>query len=319
MMRDCDVLIVASRHSREVDGVIDGLRQQRLTVDRFTPCQFPEHDMQSWGAGGSGVRPAKVRAAWLADFGGWSVERTLTGLAREAAIAEAAAFAEGVLLTLDARWLNSPMAVRASSRKLFQLRRASSLGIRVPRTCATNSGDVARKFVADVGHAIVKSIANAHLTYGTQSIKFYTREIGADSNKVFDSLRFSPLIFQERVEKLEEVRVTVVDDWAVGVRVDLSKASCPRPVDTRQLDYSSNRALFSKCADRPDLLVDSTKIARELGLSYSGVDWAIDSAGQAYFLECNAMGAFKWSERCSGENITGRLVEALARRCGTIG
>jgi glutathione synthase/RimK-type ligase-like ATP-grasp enzyme len=318
-MRDCDVLVVASRRSREVDGVIDGLRRIGLAVDRFAPCQFPEHDWHSWNVGWRPRTHSDPRAAWLADFGGWSVETTLVGLEREAAISEVTAFVEGALLALDAQWLNTPMAIRGSSRKLLQLRRASSLGIRVPRTCATNSADAARQFISEVGQAVVKPMANGYLTYGTQSLKFYTREVSSDATEVFDALRLSPLIFQERVDKREEVRVTVVDDWAIAVRVDLSKASDLPSVDTRQLDYSDNRAAFGKCVDRPDLLLESGRIVRALGLAYGGVDWAINAAGDAYFLECNPMGAFKWFEMCSGEDITGRLVDALVRRCRAIG
>lgn len=261
----------------------------------------------------------KPRAAWLVDFSGWSVEKSLTGLARETAIAETMAFVDGALLALDAQWLNSPSAIRSASRKLLQLRRAAGLGIRTPRTCATNSEDVARRFVSEVGQAVVKPLAAAFLNYGSTSVKFYTRDVGAGSDSIFTGLRASPLIFQERVDKREELRVTVVDDWAVGVRFDLSKVRTPAPVDTRQLDYAAHRALFSRCEDRSDLLSASRKIVRELGLSYGGVDWAIDRTGQGHFLECNPMGSFKWCEICSAEDITGRLVEALARRCGQSG
>lgn len=318
-MRDCDVFVVASRHSREVDGVIDGLRARRLQVGRFSPCQFPEFDLRTWRSEDPFEAFGKPRAAWLVDFSGWTVEKSLTGLARETAAAEAIAFVDGALLGLDARWLNSPSAARSAGRKLLQLQRAAGLGIRTPRTCATNSEEVARRFVSEVGQAIVKPLASAYLNYGSKSVEFYTRDVGEASASVFAGLRTSPLIFQERIDKREELRVTVVDDWAVGVRVDLARIDKPAPVDTRKLDYAEHRALFSRCEDRSDLLYESRRIVSDLGLSYGGVDWAIDRSGEAYFLECNPMGSFKWFEMCSEADITGRIVEALERRCGHSG
>lgn len=318
-MRDLDVLVVASRHCREVDGVIDGLRARALRVRRFAPCQFPEFDLLSWRSDERCGAFGLTRAAWLVDFSGWSVESSLTGLAREVAIAETIAFVDGALLALDTQWLNSPIAIRSASRKLLQLRRAADLGIRTPRTCVTNSQDVARHFVSEVGRAVVKPLAASYLNYGAKSVKFYTRDVVQRSEEIFSALASSPLIFQERIDKREEVRVTVVDDWAVGVRVDLSKAKIPPPVDIRQLDYAAHRELFGKCDDRSDLIEDSRRIVRELGLSYAGIDWAIGGDGQAYFLECNPLGSFKWFEICAQENITGHLVDALALRCGLTG
>ena len=310
-----DVLVVASRHNREVDGVIDGLRNAGLAVGRFCPCQYPEFDSRTWRIDAPDDTYGKSRVAWLADFSGWSIEKSMTGLAREAAFAETVAFAEGALLTLDAKWLNSPDCVRIASRKILQLHRARSLGILTPPTCVTNSEVDARDFIRSVGRAIVKPIASSYMTYGAQSLKFYTREVDLQSNEVFRTLAVSPLIFQQRIDKVAEIRVTVVDEWSVAVKTNLENLDICTPVDTRQLDYSKYSARFQRCLDRPDLLIDSKRIVRNLGLSYGGVDWAVDSTGAAHFLECNPLGSFKWFEICAGESITAKLVHALSKRC----
>lgn len=310
-----DVLVVASRHNREVDGVIDGLRSVGLTVGRFSPCQYPEFDSRTWVPDAPDGTFGRCQAGWLADFSGWSVEKSLTGLGREASLTEIIAFVDGVLLSTSAKWLNAPQSIRTASRKLLQLRRAFALGITTPRTCVTNSVADAKNFISTVGRAIAKPLGASYMTYGDRSLKFYTREVDLQSADILNALSLSPMIFQERIDKTEEVRVTVIDDWAAAVKINLLALNGDVPVDTRQLDYLKYRSHFRPCPEHATLLDNSVRIVRELGLSYGGVDWAIDASGRAYFLECNPMGSFKWFEMCSGENITARLVDALSKRC----
>ena len=167
------------------------------------------------------------------------------------------------------------------------------MGIATPRTCVTNSVADAKNFISTVGRAIAKPLAASYMTYGDRSLKFYTREVDLQSNDIFHTLSLSPMIFQERVDKTEEVRVTVVDEWAAAVKINLLALNADVPVDTRQLDYMKYRSHFQRCPEYPNLLVDSMRMVRELGLSYGGVDWAIDKTGNARFLECNPLGSFK--------------------------
>ena len=187
--------------------------------------------------------------------------------------------------------------------------------IATPRTCVTNSESDAKNFIRSVERVVAKPLAASYITYGGKALKFYTREVSLQSDDVFRALAMSPLIFQERIAKVAEVRVTVVDEWAVAVKIDLQTLGPDVPVDTRQLDYFRHRSSFTRCSEYPDLLNDSKRVVRELGLSYGGVDWAVDSTGAAHFLECNPLGSFKWFEICSEEDITARLVSAISKRC----
>jgi glutathione synthase/RimK-type ligase-like ATP-grasp enzyme len=308
------VLIVAARHTREVDGVIDRLRDRNLDVVRFSICQYPEFAEISWDPLHARYAYGGPHAAWLCDLSGWSVESKLTGLERETSLAECLAFAEGTLLSLETNWLNSPQATRVASRKLLQLKLACELGFRVPETCVTNSPEDARAFCRKHTTVVAKALASGFVTYGGKNLKFYTRRIRADSTDLFEALHLGPLILQREIAKKEEIRVIVVDNEAFAVRLDLRSISNVE-VDIRQLDYKRHEESFSPCLDRTDLITLSKQVVRELGLSYGGIDWAIDSSGNAYFLECNPLGAFKWFEMRSEQDITGSIADALERRC----
>jgi glutathione synthase/RimK-type ligase-like ATP-grasp enzyme len=308
------VLIVASRSTREVDGVIDRVRENGYEVVRFSPCQYPEPKACSWRPGSGPDAFEAPDAAWLCDFSGWSVEASLTGLEREIALAEVTAFVDGIFLSLSTNWINNPVAIRSASRKVLQLETVSRLGIAVPTTCVTNDPEEARRF-CDAHEAVVaKALSTGFVTYGGKALKLYTRPVDRHSDALFNALKNGPLIFQSRVAKTEEVRSVVIDGHVALVRADLD--GLPNDlVDIRRLDYQAERARFSPCNDRPDLAEASREIVAALCLSYGCIDWAIESDGTAIFLECNPLGSFKWFELCGGDDITGHIAEALVLRC----
>ena len=120
----------------------------------------------------------------------------------------------------------------------------------------------------------------------------------------------------ELLETVSEVKQgKVLITFLENSDIDLQTLGPDVPVDTRQLDYFRHRSSFTRCSEYPDLLNDSKRVVRELGLSYGGVDWAVDSTGAAHSLECNPLGSFKWFEICSEEDITARLVSAISKRC----
>lgn len=308
------ILIIASRGTREVDGVVDRLRLRGFEITRFSPCQYPGKARHSWRPGTGIDNFSAAAAAWLVDFSGWSVEASLTGLEREIALAEVTAFVDGMLLALETNWLNDPATVRSSSRKLFQLQIVARLGIPVPVSCVTNDPSEAIQFCADHGEVIAKALATGFITYGAQTLKLYTRSVDTMATALFDGLASGPLIFQRRVPKAEEIRAIVVDEQVFLVRADLRGLE-NEITDIRTLDYQVERARFGPCDDRRDLAQASLNIVRALNLSYGCIDWAIEADGSAVFLECNPLGSFKWFELCGGEDISGHLADALERRC----
>jgi glutathione synthase/RimK-type ligase-like ATP-grasp enzyme len=306
------VLIVASHKTREVDGVIDLLRERGLEIVRFCPCQYPGLDLYSWRPD-EGSELGKPRAAWLCDFSGWSVETELTGLQREVALAEATAFAEGLFLSLDAHWLNAPHAVRSASRKLYQLAIVQRLKIPIPITCITNDPSAAKRFCTDHDRVVAKALATSFISYGENSLKLYTRAVDTNSDPIFEALRAGPLIFQKYIAKQAEVRAIVIDDNVVLVKVDLS--ALDDVIDIRTLNYADERTRFQHCTDRGDIVDASRQIVSALGLSYGCIDWAIEADSSMVFLECNPLGAFKWFELCSGQDITRMIAASLEQRC----
>ncbi len=308
------VLIVTHRRALEVDGVIDELRKRRARVSRLNMCQFPEHETLSISDGAEVVRLSrKFDSGWLHDVGFFTTARSLVGIRRDISLRECSSFLNGYLFSVDCKWLNDPRAINFASNKIVQIDTASSLRVPIPHSLITNDPSEAREFVKANGRTIVKTLGTGYLDYGRQQLKFYTRRFSALSDDFLKGLRFGPVIFQAEVVKKREVRVTVVEDKAFSTQLDC--VALPTEfADIRQLDYVQYRQHFSRASGVDRLETWSKAIMSRLGLSYAALDWAIDESGKAYFLECNPLGSFKWSEVCGDFKISEAIASALMRR-----
>jgi glutathione synthase/RimK-type ligase-like ATP-grasp enzyme len=252
-------------------------------------------------------------AGWIHDLGAFSVASVFDGIQREVALRECEAFWHGLFLSLGCAWINTPEAIRTASYKLYQLTAARTLGIPAPDYIVTNNPDSARSFVRHKRSIIVKALSSAYIVYPSGQLKLYTRRLADISDAVLRSLSHGPLIFQEEIEKEYEIRIVILDDKCFSLAIDCRDIP-GSPVDIRQMNFDEEKWRF-----RPGVGVEqiedwSKKLVATLGLSYGALDWLVDPQGRPFFLECNPLGAFKWSELCGEFNITEEIAAALCRR-----
>jgi glutathione synthase/RimK-type ligase-like ATP-grasp enzyme len=306
------ILIVTHKRALEVDGVIDQLRIAGAKITRLNLCDFPagKELALSYGCTPANSISQRFDAGWLHDFGSFSTARSLTGLSRDISLKECSAFARGVLATVKCNWLNEPQAIEFASNKCVQLDAASDLGLPIPATLITNSAVQAASFIKEYRKVVVKALGAGYVQYGKRNLKLYTRR-SADLPKGFlKGLEDGPVIFQAEIAKQKEVRVTIVKRRCFAVEFDCS-AIPAHYVDIRQIDYRANRHNFARAPNVEKILRFSKQLMKRLGLNYAGLDWVIDGNGDAFFLECNPLGSFKWSEICASANITGAISRSL--------
>lgn len=314
-MQEPDVVLITNQRATEVDGVIDILRSRRLSIERINLCQYPERAGYSWAPDAVGGNKAVLvgRAGWFHDPGRYTIAHSLQGHGRELSLRECDGFWEGAALAAPLSWLNPPDALILSSRKLHQLSRARELGILLPPTLVSNDPNAACSFFEKYDGAVAKSIANGFSIYGDESLKLYSRFYMSPPEDLLNGLTYSPMIFQQRISSIRELRVTVVEDCCFGMVADTSDLNWGE-VDLRRLDYKKEKHRFAGLTV-PDYVAKASRaMVSSFGLSYAGLDWIEDKDGQWFFLEINCMGAFKWSELCGAGDITTAIADALTQR-----
>jgi glutathione synthase/RimK-type ligase-like ATP-grasp enzyme len=220
---------------------------------------------------------------------------------------EANAGFRGLLSALP--WLNDPDDIRRAEHKPLQLANAARVGLTIPATLITNDPDEARDFVKTYPSAIYKPLTSGVLTDGRV---IYASPV--DAGTIDDSVRLTSHLFQQRIEKAYELRVTAVDGQFFAARIDTHSEAGARDwrSDHMNLTYSP--------ASLPCQVAD--KLRRFLGtqrLRFAAIDLIVTPQGEHVFVEANPNGQWAWLEDETGLPIAAAIADALegtTRDCG---
>lgn len=109
-----------------------------------------------------------------------------------------------------------------------------------------------------------------------------------------DALSSCPAIYQRKIEKAYELRVTCMEERCFTVRLDSQSR------DTTCMDWRADLCtpLKPRRHDLPPQVEERCiRLMRELGLAFSCLDLIVTPQGEHVFLEVNEMGEFLWVEQ----------------------
>ena len=223
---------------------------------------------------------------------------------RAFAYGECHAAITGLWSCLDARWVNPPEADEIAARKTYQLKVASGLGLRVPRTLITNDPGSAAAFIDGEGAAgtIYKAFS------ATEQAWRETRLLKTEERTGLDAVRFAPVIFQEHVRANIDLRITVVGDSVFAAEILTGETDYH--VDFRmRMDIATIRAHVL-----PDDVLDKLRqLMSTLRLVYGAIDMRLTPDGEYVFLEVNPAGQWQFVEERTAQPITDALASYLLR------
>lgn len=209
----------------------------------------------------------------------------------------------GLWQLIDGRWMNPPARDEVAARKALQLRVASELGFRIPRTLMTSDPDAARAFVEaqGLGRTIFKTFSCTHAIWRE------TRLVREAELASIDTVRLGPVIFQEYIAGSADLRVTVVGRRIFPAMIDSRKTDYP--VDFRMsLGQSHTEATELP----PEVQTRLLALMDRLGLVYGAIDLRRTPEGEYVFLEVNTAGEFLFVEERTGLPISRAIADWLA-------
>ncbi|WP_457027879.1 ATP-grasp ribosomal peptide maturase [Kitasatospora sp. P5_F3] len=311
------VLVLTNPYDATADVVLRVLADRRVPVVRVDPgadlhtgasLTTRYSTGMQWGTLRTSSRMldlSKVRAVWVRRPSPYDA---LPGMAeRDGKFAAAQAFwgTGGILASLTgAHYVNHPWHIRNAEYKPAQLAVASRSGFLVPNTVITTDPQEAREFCAyQPGGAVYKPLWDSRYrdAEGTAQ-QVWVR--GVDPAEITDAVSLCPHLFQAKVPKLFDVRVTAVGDRLFGVRID-----------SPDLDWRHRQDLMT-CApvEVPEPVARSVAAyLSELRLVYGAFDFAVTADGSWYFLECNANGQWAWQPAETTAAIAAALADQLEK------
>ena len=312
------VLVVSSLKDVHTRAVMTALMARaNSAVELLDHSEFPHRLVLSLGFengrrrftlrrdGGGILDFASVRAVWWRRPQPFSLPVALADpLHRRFAVSEGTTAFDGLYQSMDAFWVNKPSCDAAAAHKPWQLALAQELRLDLPVTVMTNDPDEARAFWdARNGQVIYKQFR------AVDSVWRETRLLRQNEAALAESVRLAPVIFQEYIDAVADIRVIIVGNALFAAAADTRNADYP--VDVRMnlnLDYKPY-LLPSGVSDRLHGLM------RRLGLEYGAIDLRLTPDGRHVFLEINPAGQFLYIEQATGQHIAAALAGHLTGGC----
>ncbi len=319
--RDAVLLLTHSGDFYTIDLVAEALARRGARPFRLNTDRFPASVKLSARAGddrpahlitdaSKQVSTAEICAVWARKLWMPKMDDDLDERFREMCVRESVAALEGFLDALhDARWVNDIQRERAAENKQRQLRIAAQAGLSVPRTLVTNDPAEARQFFIETeGRMVAKLLRPLTVSMNAPALFVYTSRVSEEDLARAETLRHSPMVFQELIPKERELRVAWVAGEAFTGALDASGTS------RGQTDW--RLAQPEECRwQRAELPVEVSRglqsMMSELGLVFGAIDLICTPAGEHIFLEVNPGGEWGMLERDLGLPIAESIAGAL--------
>jgi hypothetical protein len=346
------ILIIGTADDEHVRHVADRLDERGSKYVQFDPRHYPAfaeltvaYD-QAGGSRGSLTLPGEhfelrdVRAAWhrarvrptpasnvREDQSWWVAESCVRFLSqvyecldclwipeRPASQHEALRWNDSDAPPCDA-WDTLPTCAQAPSpeNKLHQLSVAGRLGLAVPRTLVTNSPEHFLEFYeACGGELISKRAVELVPRVGGEITRPFTVSVERRDAANHRAVRHGPVVFQEKVPKRVELRVTVVGTQVFAAEIQ-SQDSQRQQTDWRHHpEYGQSRfyAVHTLPANVGRQCVD---VVKALNLTFGALDLILTPDDKYVFLEANSNGQWAYIEDMLGLPISDAIAELLTR------
>lgn len=323
-MHKAVLIITHSRDDETVLPIIRAIEEKGGKAIRFNTDQYPGDSrltssyidgrwQQSLFDGTNYYKMEDIGALWMRRYGkiGLELKEVLEERFLPAAQQEALRAFQNFIHSLECKKVNDLVLQGHFYSKERQLKLAVNQGWRIPESCISNDPQSIKKLLSKYPQGIVaKPLSSYFIDYeempkATLFSAIYTAEDLGD----LDGLEYSPMIFQEPIEKKLELRVPVVGDKVWAFSID-SQSNDDAKEDWRK--EGKNMLEEWKAYDLPKeiekMVLNYTKA---LGCIYGSLDIILSPEGEYVFLEINSDGEFFWLDKASNYEIADAFAEEL--------
>lgn len=212
----------------------------------------------------------------------------------EMAKQEAAYLLRGVdeIIAPNARWVNHHTADRRAANKVWQLQIAMQYGFNIPPTLISNDPARIRDFVSKQDVAVYKPFYQAFWQNQESTRTLFTTVVNLTHLQDDRPLSACPGIFQRRVEKSFEVRLTIFGEFPIAVKI------FDYPDESLAVDYriAQYKVSHERIEVPSEILDKCLQMMKRLGIEFGCFDFIVSPDGAYHFLEINPTGQFLWVE-----------------------
>lgn len=202
------------------------------------------------------------------------------------------------ILSQSSFWINPIESAKKSNSKIFQLKTAKKIGLNIPDSIISNAPQEIRSFIA-ARHDVVYKPLTPMVWFEDEQIRTaYTKKIKESDLPSDFVLQNTPGIFQEKINKKYELRLTFMGNTCIAIKID-SQAHPDGVNDWREIPHAG---LKISPYNLPDAIRKKCReMMQNLGLVFGCFDFIVTPDDEYYFLEVNEQGQFLWLENINPE------------------
>jgi glutathione synthase/RimK-type ligase-like ATP-grasp enzyme len=199
------------------------------------------------------------------------------------------------------------------NNKAIQLELAQKNGLEIAPTLFTNDPEKVRTFFHEVckGEMIAKLHGLLSLSMSGNMPMFPTTRISKEDLEKLDTLLYCPMIFQQFIPKVYELRIAYVDGILFTGKIDTGNSERGKTDWRIATDIAINWQPYKL----PDSISQAIiSMMQEMGLPFGAIDMIRHTDGRYLFLEVNPQGEWGMLQRDLGYPIGETIAEKLASR-----
>ncbi len=316
------VLIVSNKVDPHADAVIEQLHQIDCPVFRLNTedlCSGFDLDIRVEKGEMSGSIQSKLRSLDLGSVRSVLYRRPQRPEARAIEDLKVREFAQKEMDTclhwlweaLRCFWVSKPLSIKRANSKIDQLRIASTIGFEVPRTLITSNPSSALQFIQECGGMAINKVLNdGTIQKDGKMHMVYTHRVTERDLLQLDQVRHMPCVFQERIEKKFELRITVVGTTVFSTEIHSQQSERTRE-DWRR--YDLNNTLHRVHQLPKEVEEACLRLVRHYDLAFGAIDMIVTPDGRYVFLEINPNGQWLWVEWLTGQSVAKTMAQLLAQ------
>lgn len=301
-----NVLIITHKEDYTADFLIDKLNNRNLKYKRLNCEDLSVKNYRIDGElefkfdGESKFSSIWFRRTKLPDFSYQNIEIQLY------VANEYETLLKNLFSVLDCKWISNPSAVYKAENKLFQLKEAKKLGFKIPNTLLTNSKDeLVNFYLENKKQVIIKPLAQSKIINRNSTQFLFSNLLKEEHINSIDNFELTPCIYQEKIEKKIELRITVVGKKLFAAAVKSQEN------ENTKIDWRRDDLIFFPIEIPNDIEKICLQLVENLNLKFGAIDMILDSNGNYIFLEINPNGQWAWIETQTGLEISNAIIDEL--------
>jgi len=216
---------------------------------------------------------------------------------------------EGMLYSLPCLWMNYPPSDFACMQKLVQLEVGTQVGLKIPETLVTNKPELVREFFdqcdGDVIYKLLGEATNFYIPAFEHPRGVSTLPLRKADLEHISQVASSPHLFQRKIRKECDLRVTIVGAKIFAIRIDSQAGK-------GKLDWRNDYSVGMVPCELPETLqAQCLELMKRLGLNYGALDFILSENGEYIFLEINCAGQYLWIEQKTDLKISKEIAKLL--------